>query len=676
MVDWSKPNPLQIPNAPDIAGPLVAGARAQAEGMAQAGAAIGAGLEAAGKKQAADDLKKLGDELFTLANSGSEDDFTSIPSSVAQESAATTWFEARYGKGSLVAEPDLALGRITEYLREANPGLSEEELGTRAGELIAPVVSRIATPSTRARIAVLEHQIRQAGGDPKGILASAGLGTTMFRDNTEYGLHMENRGATITGIGASPPDAAEERVGGLGADIEAAIADIEGAIAAGGGGAAEAAATHHPDRPVPGATGYLGVLTGSEGSMMTELTIGVEIDGVETQIPTLIPGLTEEERAFLLDETTDVNDHPEIIRKAIAFAKKRKAMGLPYFFGGGPGTAGFLTSISGLSPESQSDILALSRMDASPTDIQILRAMNPEVDAHFRAIEANDAAAVVDARKRAEQQHFQADQDQAFALSREQGRGGVAGKIQEEIATAAERRQLERDDAEAAKRGELEIEEDFKVRTQDLADFHAERTAEAQASVEEKISKPRRDATSAAYDAAITAVSAEVDDLDLTKISEHPLYAAVQAKAEGIQNAIDAMPDGDQKTVLSKRMSALIGEMLSPAHIGVKVFNPDSETRRDHIAAIFTAAQGELTYEEARDFVDDAYRAKGAHPNVDEAAADVVEFYDKQVTSISADYRSGLEGGGGLRESPDARFAEAAHVCGGLHAAAAGFAES
>lgn len=65
-----------------------------------------------------------------------------------------------------------------------------------------------------------------------------------------------------------------------------------------------------------------------DGKVSTEISIGVEMDGKETEIPTLVPTLTKSEVEYLLrgGEPTEA-----IVNKAVAHAKKRRAMGLSPF---------------------------------------------------------------------------------------------------------------------------------------------------------------------------------------------------------------------------------------------------------------------------------------------------------------------------------------------------------
>lgn len=76
--------------------------------------------------------------------------------------------------------------------------------------------------------------------------------------------------------------------------------------------------------------GYFGELVRPDGGVSTEVSIGVNLDGKETQIPTLVPTLTEEEKKQVLaDNITD-----KIISKAVAHARQRIAKGLSPFANG------------------------------------------------------------------------------------------------------------------------------------------------------------------------------------------------------------------------------------------------------------------------------------------------------------------------------------------------------
>ncbi len=76
--------------------------------------------------------------------------------------------------------------------------------------------------------------------------------------------------------------------------------------------------------------GFLGELKRPDGGISTELSIGVNIDGKEIDIPLLVPTLTKEEIEHLLEgkELTDA-----IVDKAVKHAVKRRKEGRSPFYG-------------------------------------------------------------------------------------------------------------------------------------------------------------------------------------------------------------------------------------------------------------------------------------------------------------------------------------------------------
>jgi len=79
----------------------------------------------------------------------------------------------------------------------------------------------------------------------------------------------------------------------------------------------------------PKGPGWLGELKRPDGAVSTELSIGVNIDGKEIQIPSLVPSLTEQEINSLLSggEITDA-----IVKKAVAHAKPLISRGKSPFY--------------------------------------------------------------------------------------------------------------------------------------------------------------------------------------------------------------------------------------------------------------------------------------------------------------------------------------------------------
>lgn len=81
-------------------------------------------------------------------------------------------------------------------------------------------------------------------------------------------------------------------------------------------------------------TGFLGIQKTASGNDMTEYTVGLNINGKDIDVPTLVPGLTQKELDYLktepnLRERTAINN--SIIRKAEAHARKRLSEGKSVF---------------------------------------------------------------------------------------------------------------------------------------------------------------------------------------------------------------------------------------------------------------------------------------------------------------------------------------------------------
>jgi len=70
--------------------------------------------------------------------------------------------------------------------------------------------------------------------------------------------------------------------------------------------------------------GFLGELKRPDGKVSTELSIGVNLDGKETLIPSLVPTLNKDEINYLLSGGKATK---EIVRKAVEHAKGRIAEG-------------------------------------------------------------------------------------------------------------------------------------------------------------------------------------------------------------------------------------------------------------------------------------------------------------------------------------------------------------
>lgn len=70
-------------------------------------------------------------------------------------------------------------------------------------------------------------------------------------------------------------------------------------------------------------SGFLGVQRRPDGGVSTEISAGVEIDGKEVEIPTMVPTLTKKQLSTLLSLGPKDKIPDDIMNKATAFAKKR-----------------------------------------------------------------------------------------------------------------------------------------------------------------------------------------------------------------------------------------------------------------------------------------------------------------------------------------------------------------
>jgi hypothetical protein len=77
--------------------------------------------------------------------------------------------------------------------------------------------------------------------------------------------------------------------------------------------------------------GFLGVLGRPDGDESSEISIGVPINGKETEVPSMVPTLSQQEREQLLGLREGQRMPQPIINKATDFAKQRLAAGLSPF---------------------------------------------------------------------------------------------------------------------------------------------------------------------------------------------------------------------------------------------------------------------------------------------------------------------------------------------------------
>lgn len=97
--------------------------------------------------------------------------------------------------------------------------------------------------------------------------------------------------------------------------------------------------------------GYFGALKRPDGNFSSELSIGVEIDGKEIDIPALVPTLTDKEVKTLLNQAPDEKIPDSIVEKATAYAKTRIAAGKSPFAGAGEASKTLAPSVDRATPE-------------------------------------------------------------------------------------------------------------------------------------------------------------------------------------------------------------------------------------------------------------------------------------------------------------------------------------
>lgn len=79
--------------------------------------------------------------------------------------------------------------------------------------------------------------------------------------------------------------------------------------------------------------GYYGQLVDARGNAATEYSVGVELDGKEVEIPTLVPGLSSKELNIMLSDIIPNGKQPprSIVDKAVRHARGRLSKGLSPF---------------------------------------------------------------------------------------------------------------------------------------------------------------------------------------------------------------------------------------------------------------------------------------------------------------------------------------------------------
>lgn len=75
--------------------------------------------------------------------------------------------------------------------------------------------------------------------------------------------------------------------------------------------------------------GFLGELKRPDGGISTEISVGVNFDGAEREIPTLVPTLDKKQIEYLLNGGEPTK---EIVAKAVEHARKRIKAGKSPFY--------------------------------------------------------------------------------------------------------------------------------------------------------------------------------------------------------------------------------------------------------------------------------------------------------------------------------------------------------
>jgi|DEB0MinimDraft_3_1074331.scaffolds.fasta_scaffold00092_21 hypothetical protein len=144
------------------------------------------------------------------------------------------------------------------------------------------------------------------------------------------------------------------------------------------GGEVDDPSMYRSDGSKKSARGYLGpVVNKIDGRTMTEVSIGVESDGKEMFIPTMVPTLTPEEVEALANMEVEGNARaiPEsIVKKAIEHARKRIKEGKDPFYQDGEDRAEFTKGGSVKVPKPP------TIPEANPTEIQPMNiSVRPEI---------------------------------------------------------------------------------------------------------------------------------------------------------------------------------------------------------------------------------------------------------------------------------------------------------
>ncbi len=114
----------------------------------------------------------------------------------------------------------------------------------------------------------------------------------------------------------------------------------------------------------PKGNGFLGLLKRPDGQVSSELSIGVNLDGKETLIPSLVPTLNQEEVQSLLDMPKGQAPSPEIVAKATDYARGRIAQGKSPFAGEGEQVASQDFGIPNLTELRKGNVKTAQQLEA------------------------------------------------------------------------------------------------------------------------------------------------------------------------------------------------------------------------------------------------------------------------------------------------------------------------
>ena len=82
--------------------------------------------------------------------------------------------------------------------------------------------------------------------------------------------------------------------------------------------------SHYRPDGSPKGSGWLGTQKNSKGEDVSEYSVGVEIDGEEMDIPTLVPGMTDADKKEVVSSTEQGRfPSDDVIGKAVSHAKKQ-----------------------------------------------------------------------------------------------------------------------------------------------------------------------------------------------------------------------------------------------------------------------------------------------------------------------------------------------------------------